>query len=128
MVMNQATVNHIPDPRGRKSLPTTLSNTDDFPELWFSIFTYIHKNQSHNIQGNILDQKNDNERIKKCDTCPPTTATEGRASQSDKPSPPWSPKTVHARWILLMRPIKLVIVAILGSDEDENEGVDECGF
>lgn len=22
-----------PDPRGRKSLPTTLSNTEDFPEL-----------------------------------------------------------------------------------------------
>lgn len=24
----------LPDPRGRKSLPTTLSNTEDFPELW----------------------------------------------------------------------------------------------
>uniref|UniRef100_A0A0A8YU90 Uncharacterized protein n=1 Tax=Arundo donax TaxID=35708 RepID=A0A0A8YU90_ARUDO len=24
----------IPDPRGRKSLPTMLSSTDDFPELW----------------------------------------------------------------------------------------------
>jgi hypothetical protein len=62
--------------------------------------------------------------IRKSETCPPTTATEGRASQSDKPSPPWSPKTVHARWILLMRPIKLVIVAILGSDEDECMNVD----
>lgn len=24
----------LPDPRGKKSLPTTLSSTDDFPELW----------------------------------------------------------------------------------------------
>jgi hypothetical protein len=24
----------LPDPRGRKSLPTMLSSTDDFPELW----------------------------------------------------------------------------------------------
>ena len=47
-------------------------------------------------------------------TWPPTTATEGRASQRDIPSPPWSPKTVQARWILLTRPIKLCIVAIFG--------------
>ena len=24
----------MPDPRGKKSLPTTLSKTEDFPELW----------------------------------------------------------------------------------------------
>lgn len=24
----------LPEPRGKKSLPTTLSNTEDFPELW----------------------------------------------------------------------------------------------
>lgn len=29
-------VKSLPDPRGRKSLPTTLSNTDDFPELFFN--------------------------------------------------------------------------------------------
>lgn len=50
-------------------------------------------------------------------TCPPTTATEGRASQREPPSPPpWSPRTVQALCILLTRPIKLSIVAIdLGS-------------
>lgn len=45
-------------------------------------------------------------------TWPPTTATEGRASQSDNPSPPWSPRTVQARWIRFTSPIKLSIVAI----------------
>lgn len=48
-------------------------------------------------------------------TCPPTTATEGRASQrvGRAPSaPPWSPRTVQARWILLTRPIKLSMVVI----------------
>lgn len=45
-------------------------------------------------------------------TWPPTTATEGRASQRDIPSPPWSPNTVQALWILLTSPIKLSIVAI----------------
>jgi hypothetical protein len=56
MLIKQATVNYIPDPRGRKSLPTTLSNTDDFPELWYSFSTYITKNESHNIQINVLDE------------------------------------------------------------------------
>lgn len=48
-------------------------------------------------------------------TCPPTTATEGSASQSvgrDDPSPPWSPRTVHALCIRFTSPIKLSMVAI----------------
>ena len=45
-------------------------------------------------------------------TWPPTTATEGRASQRDIPWPPWSPRTVQALWILFISPIKLSIVAI----------------
>lgn len=52
------------------------------------------------------------EELRTWQTCPPTTATEGRASQRDIPSPPWSPKTVQARWIRLTKPIKLSMVAI----------------
>lgn len=58
---------------------------------------------------NTKQHKNQNFEIR---TWPPTTATEGRASQRDMPSPPWSPRTVQARWILLMRPIRLCNVAI----------------
>ena len=62
-------------------------------------------------------QKIQNEKMKSrekrmAETWPPTTATEGRASQRDIPSPPWSPRTVQALWILLTSPIKLSIVAI----------------
>lgn len=54
-------------------------------------------------------------RNRKCGriTWPPTTATEGRASQRDVPSPPWSPRTVQALWIRFTRPIKLSMVAIV---------------
>lgn len=55
-------------------------------------------------------KEGENERMKM--TWPPTTATEGRASQRDMPSPPWSPRTVQALCILLTKPIKLSIVAI----------------
>jgi len=33
-IHNRQLYQKIPDPRGKKSLPTTLSNTEDFPELW----------------------------------------------------------------------------------------------
>ena len=36
--------NLLPDPLGRKSLPTILSNTEDFPELYKAISkNMIHK-------------------------------------------------------------------------------------
>ncbi len=30
---SEANADTLPDPRGKKSLPTTLSSTEDFPEL-----------------------------------------------------------------------------------------------
>lgn len=96
-------IKNLPDPRGRKSLPTTLSNTDDFPELWKTRKSRYWKG----VKIKFWDVG------KKRWTWPPTTATVGRASQRDIPSPPWSPNTVQARWILLTSPIKLSIVAII---------------
>ncbi len=74
----------VPDPRGRKSLPTTLSNTEDFPELWFpQTKNYYRKRKM--IESEKVKKHKGDERKK---TWPPTTATVGRASQSDIPSPP----------------------------------------
>ena len=66
-------------------------------------------------QRQINGQRRGDLREKLTGTCPPTTATEGRASHrvGRAPSaPPWSPRTVQALWILLTRPIKLSMVVI----------------
>jgi hypothetical protein len=64
-------------------------------------------------------------------TCPPTTATEGSASQREPspPPPPWSPRTVHARWIRFTSPIRLSMVAIPGEAARDGSpaAVSGCG-
>lgn len=109
--INKQYIDILPDPRGRKSLPTTLSRTDDFPELYINMNTKQYEtNLNRKALKKIWNLSN---------TWPPTTATVGRASQRDMPSPPWSPNTVHALWILFTKPIKLSIVAI-------SENVEKC--
>ena len=41
----------LPDPRGRKSLPTMLSSTNDFPELW----SHVKKRQTNSERARWLD-------------------------------------------------------------------------
>ena len=41
----------LPDPRGRKSLPTMLSSTNDFPELWSD----VKKRQTNSERARWLD-------------------------------------------------------------------------
>jgi hypothetical protein len=97
-----------------------LSSTDDFPELW------RHQEKNKKRKPNMRESAGLDLRRGRADlearqqavavrTCPPTTATEGRASQSEpSPPPPWSPRTVHARWIRFTSPIRLSMVAIPG--------------
>lgn len=106
-----------------------LSRTEDFPELCPRDRTKITQNrteQNPKNQRTRNQEKASREKENACGkrhgqrrrepTCPPTTATEGSASQrvgSALPSPPpWSPRTVQARWILLTRPIRLSMVVI----------------
>ena len=42
----------LPDPRGKKSFPTMLSNTDDFPELCETI-----KKHKNTILAQAMDRK-----------------------------------------------------------------------
>lgn len=101
-----------------------IPSHNTFQHWWFP-WTLV-RFQNHNQPITIFNKHN--QSIKKKEenvtieekrvtyrTCPPTTATVGSASHRDIPSPPWSPSTVQARWILLMRPIKLVMVAILSN-------------
>jgi hypothetical protein len=100
-----------------------LSSTDDFPELWRH-HQAREKRKPNRERAHWLDLgrgRADLEAMQQAAaarTCPPTTATEGSASQSE-PSPPapppWSPRTVHARWIRFTSPIRLPMVAILGA-------------
>lgn len=89
-----------------------LSSTDDFPELCIR-FQTLDKIKPNSLRSYKRQSKKT--KILKKRTWPPTTATEGRASQSvgKAESPPQSPSTVHALCILLTNPIKLSIVAII---------------
>lgn len=69
--------------------------------------------QLHKINPSL--KYNPSREIKKSNgsaTWPPTTATEGRASQREENAlspPPWSPRAVQALWIRFTKPIKLSI-------------------
>ena len=85
-----------------------LSKTEDFPEL-------CNKIREYEFKRNQIKHRNwDREREREIETCPPTTATEGRDSHrvGRAVSPPWSPRTVQALWILLTSPIKPSIVVM----------------
>lgn len=101
---SQQTVNQ-PDPLGRKSRPTMLSNTEDFPELCMSWKTQLELTKSENYLECERERR----------TWPPTTAMEGSDSQRvgrEESSPPWSPRAVQTRWIRLTRAMRDSMVAI----------------
>lgn len=97
-----------------------------------SAFSKIIRNKNNEMRGRCRTElvvKSVNR------TCPPTTATEGSDSQREWEawSAPWSPRSVHARWIRLTREINESIVAIdsesgsgsgLGSDWGSDSGSD----
>ena len=82
-ISNQVVTESLPDPRGRKSLPTTLSKTGDFPELCL----YENKKYKNYLLLQELKIKFKFKKPTRERTWPPTTATDGRASQRDMPSP-----------------------------------------